>query len=75
MQIPTERQVFCMKHDSAPTPEDFWVRLSPSQLDDPAFRAAAMGTIYEPLPSDSTVVPDDPTDDDPPIPPEVWPGL
>lgn len=74
MQTTQERQVFCMKHSSAPSPEDFWVRLSPSQLDDPSFRAAAMGTVYEPLPTD---VSDDPDDgiEDPPLPPDPWPGL
>ncbi len=72
-----------MKNSSIPEPDDFWLKLAPTNLDDPAFRAAAMGTIYRPMPD----FPDDWTSDvpsekpknlppeDPPLPPDPWPGL
>lgn len=62
-----------------PEPEDFWIHLTPTELDDPAFRAAAMGTIYESeaqlaaeAAAQSKPIPDDLDDT---LPPEVWPGL
>lgn len=72
-----------MQHSSHPEPDDFWVKLSPTNWDDPAFRAAAMGTIYRPMPDwpddwRSDVPSEKPKNlpqEDPPVPPETWPGL
>ncbi len=62
-----------------PEPEDFWIHLTPTELDDPAFRAAAMGTIYESeaqLAAEASVPPkQNPDDPDDNLPTQVWPGL
>ena len=72
MQNHTERQGFCMQKPH-PAPEDFWTELSPTALDDPAFRAAATGTVYQPA---AAIDPDDDPDDPPTEPfPDPWPGL
>lgn len=72
-----------MKHSFHPESDNFWIKLSPTNLDDPAFRAAALGTIYRPMPDWpdgwlSDVPSEKPKNlppEDPPTPPEIWPGL
>lgn len=61
-----------------PDPEEFRMHITPNELDDPLFRAAAAATVYQPdLSRKDENDPDEPPDPEPevPIPPEIWPGL
>ena len=61
-----------------PAPEALRQRLSPTQLDDPLFRAAAAATVYQPgsePPPHAAEQPAPEPESDIPLPPEIWPGL
>ncbi len=72
-----------MDNENTPVNRDFWLDLFSGENEDPAFLAATLGTVYRPssevtTDGDDAVPPDKPfglPQEEPPVPPDTWPGL
>lgn len=72
-----------MDNQNDPVARDFWLDLFSGEYENPAFLAATLGTVYQPSSEiekelENTPAPDKPfgtPPNEPPVPPDVWPGL